>query len=143
MKLNPDDQFNANKKSVQAVLERYALELVSFVAAKSGVENTTLLVGTDKGKFALRIYRQNKKSDAAIQEEIRFTNFLVQNKLPIPKIIPTSQKEYLTHTSVDNLHWQVILMEYAAGVHAKHYSMPLINSMATTQAQMHLGVVNK
>lgn len=137
MKLNPADQFNANKKSVAAVLEHYALRLISFETAKSGIENTTLIVDTSKGKFVVRIYRQNKKSDVAINEENKFTQYLAQASVPTPKIIPNLLQKYLTHIFVDDLRWQVILMEYMAGVHAKHYSMPLINSMATIQAKMH------
>lgn len=138
MKLNPDDQFNFSENSVRAILKPYTLSLITFEAAKSGIENTTLLVNTDKGKFVLRVYRQNKKTDVAIQEEIRFTNFLAQNTLPVAKIIASSQHEYLTHTTVDNLNWQVILMDYMPGVHAESYSLPLIGSMASIQAKMHL-----
>jgi Ser/Thr protein kinase RdoA (MazF antagonist) len=138
MKLNPNDQFKVTEKSVQAVLTSYSLRLVSFEAAKTGIENTTVIVNTDSGKFVLRIYRQNKKIDAEIKEEIGFTNFLTQNKLPVPKVVLNSQQEQLTATTVDGLRWQVILMEYMPGTHAERYTSPLVKSMAQVQAEMHL-----
>jgi len=138
MKLNPQDQFNANKKTVEIALDQYALSLVSFEAAKSGIENTTILVDTDKGRFVLRAYRQNKKTDRAIEEEIRFTQYLAQNNLPVPNVQPNTSNQHLTHITVDDLQWQLVLMEYMAGTHAPHYSMPLIKDMACIQAKLHL-----
>ncbi len=138
MKLNPQDQFTPSQSNVKAVLDCYGLELKSFEAAKSGIENTTLLVSTDGGEFVLRIYRQNKKTDTLIEEEIKFTKFLGHNKLPVPVIIPNLKKEYLTQIKLDALQWQVILMEKMWGDHAKHYSMQLVKSMALVQAKMHL-----
>ena len=137
MKLNPKDQFNASESNVREALMRYGLELTSFEPAKTGIENTTLLVKTGRGGFVLRIFRQNKKTDALIDEEIRFTNFLGQNKLPVPAIISNVEEQYLTHLKLDSLQWQMILMEQMTGVHAEHYLMPLIESMAHIQAKMH------
>jgi len=137
MKLNPEDQYYADENSIQAVLCQYGLELVCFEAAKSGIENTTLFVDTNKGKFVLRMYRQNKKADEVIKEEIRFTNLLAQRALPVPKIVPNTQREFLNYATVGGLRWQWVLMEYMAGEHPEFYSHPLINSMATVQAQMH------
>lgn len=137
MKLNPDDQFYPTKDSVKTVLKPYALSLITFEPAKSGIENSTLLVDTDKGTFVLRVYRQNKKTDTAIQEEIKFTNFLAENKLPVPGIIASQEHEYLTHSSIHNVSWQVIVMEYMPGIHAEEYTLPLIQSMADIQARIH------
>ncbi|MGB4967359.1 MAG: phosphotransferase [Candidatus Saccharimonadales bacterium] len=138
MKLNPDDQFYPTKDTVREILKPYALKLATFEPAKSGIENITLIVDTDKGKFVLRVYRQNKKTDTAILEETKFTNFLAKNRLPVPGIITNQEHKYLSHTSIGNVSWQVIVMEYMPGVHAERYSLPLIQSMADTQARVHL-----
>lgn len=138
MKLNPDDQFSATDKSLREILTSYSLRLVSFEAAKSGIENTTLIVSTDKGKFVMRIYRQKNKSNAAIQQEIDFTTYLTKNALPVPLIIANNNKEMLTTTKIGGVEWQVILMEYLAGHHSKTYTPLLIQNMAKAQARMHI-----
>lgn len=138
MKLNPQDQFNTNENTIMTALEQYTFSLIAFEAAKSGIENTTILVDTDKGRFVLRVYRQNKKTDRAIKEEIRFIHYLAQNNLPVPIVQPNTNHQHLTHVSVDNLRWQLVLMEYMPGTHAPHYSIPLIKNMARTQAKLHL-----
>ena len=138
MKLNPQDQFSANENTVQVALEQYALSLVSFEAAKSGIENMTILVNTDMGRFVLRVYRQNKKTDRDIEEEIRFTHYLNQNNLPVPIVQSNTNNQHLTHISVDHLQRQLVLMQYMAGTHPPHYSMSLIKDMACIQAKLHL-----
>ncbi len=137
-KLNPEHQIKINKKIVQEILAQYGFKLISFTKAKSGIENTTLLISTDKGKFVLRVYRKDGKQKKDIEQELEFMNFLAQNNLPVPKVFSNNTAELITKYITQNQIWNCILMELREGSHAKKYSTSLISDLAKHQAKMHL-----
>lgn len=141
-KLNPELHIKLDKTSVQAILDIYSLKLRSFRLAKKGIENTTCLVATATGKFALRVYRKNRKFDADILQELAFMNFLAKRGLPVPKIFANDEKEQITRYKQGGVVWRCVLMEQMAGDHPKRYSDKLIQDLAWSQARMHkLGVL--
>ena len=64
MKLNPDDQFNVNENSVRVILKPYALSLIAFEAAKSGIEKWKV----DLTNFTCTYY--DKKGNTVLTEQI-------------------------------------------------------------------------
>jgi Ser/Thr protein kinase RdoA (MazF antagonist) len=55
-----------------------------------------------------------------------------------PDIIQNKEGSLLTRLTIEGIVWQVILMEYMSGEHQDSYVPQLLQSMATTQAHMHM-----
>jgi len=136
-KLSPENLFVPSKKNVHDILARYNLPLTRFEHATSGIENLTLIVWSQRKKYVLRVYPQNKKSDADVLLELDFMSHLRKNGLPLPAIIPSSDNQPLVICEFSNKKWQSILMEHAQGTHLKAYTPALLDSMAILQARMH------
>ena len=137
MKIDSHKQFQPDKDSVQEILSLYSLTLLNFEVANSGIENTTVIAECAEGQYALRIYRKLKKSDDHVLEEVNYMNFLHDNGFKVPKVIKNNSGVELTKYSTKDADWQVILMEYIEGHHAKRYSPKLIKNLASTQARIH------
>ncbi len=137
MKLSPKDQFTPDKQSVAYILQQYGLELVAFHEASSGIENRTLIVDTNGGKYVLRIYRQGRKANAAIELELHFAQYLHEGGIRTPTVITNQAGEQITIQQVDGKTWQSIVMEFAQGEHATVYTEHLLQDLATIQATMH------
>lgn len=137
MKIDSHKQFQPSKESVQEILSVYSLTLLSFETANSGIENTTVIVQCAEGKYVLRIYRKLKKSDDHVLEEIGYMNFLQDNGFKVPKVIKNNTGSELTKYSSQDTEWQIMIMEYIEGHHAKVYSPKLIQNLASTQARIH------
>ena len=137
MKLDPHNHITPTHESVQQLLVPYDLELVSFVAATSGIENTTLIVDCTKSKFVLRVYRKHNKDNTRIELESRFASYLHKHEVRVPQITPNAAGEQFSLVELDDTVWQVMLMEFVPGQHADSYSEQLLQEMAAAQAKMH------
>lgn len=137
MKVEADNHFKPSGAQIARILEFYGLELEDYRLATSGIENTTLIVRCTKGEYVLRVYRQHKKTDEHIHQEIRFTAFLFEHGVKTPQIVQNKDNGLLTKVTLDDTSWQVVLMEFVQGSHAVEYSSVLCKDMATTQAQIH------
>lgn len=138
MKLEPEKQFKADFESVALLLRAYALELQSYTAAMSGIENTTLIATTTTAKYVVRIYRLGKKSKNEITLEIDFMQHLQSGGVKVPRIMQNKQGEYVSEFEQHGLRWQAIVMDFVRGVHADEYDTKLLVDMAQTQANMHV-----
>jgi len=137
MKIAESNQFPLHVKNVTHILARYDLALRNFNAASTGIENTTLIIDTNKGKFVLRVYRQRKKDSTEIYRELDFMEYLRANNIKVPRVISNTQGERLTLERLDDKVWQVIVMEFIEGRHAQTYTPELIIELSSTQANMH------
>ena len=64
MKIQPDKQFRHSTSIIDELAAHYGFTVADYTEASSGIENTTLLVrSTNDQRYAMRIYRQDKKSD--------------------------------------------------------------------------------
>lgn len=137
MNLQPHPHFQPTMESVQAILDNYALTLQDYRAVTSGIENTTLLLNCVQGAFVLRIYRQLRKSDKHIDQEMQFQKYLRERGVPVPGIIANQQGSLFSRVGVDSANWQAILMEFVEGKHLESYPLHFLEAMATAQAQIH------
>jgi Ser/Thr protein kinase RdoA (MazF antagonist) len=137
-KLSPENLFIPSQKSVSAVLARYNLPLTHFEHAMSGIENLTLFVWCEGRRYVLRVYPQEKKSDADILLELDFMAHLRGNGLPLPAIISSLDDRSLVICELDGKKWQCVLMEYAQGTQPLAYTPALLDHMAALQARMHI-----
>lgn len=138
MKIDKKRQFKVSSDRIATILSNYNLELLSCKEASSGIENTTIITKTSSGKFVVRIYRQAKKSIDSIKLEIDFLQYLGKNSVLVPSIIKNNNGEYLTEVEADGFIWQIIVMDFADGVHVAEYSAQLAKHLAKTQASMHI-----
>ncbi len=136
-KLSPENLFVPSQKNVRAILARYNLPLTRFLHTTHGIENLTLLVWSQSNTYVLRVYPQQKKSDAAILLELDFMSHLRKNGLPFPAIISSSDNQPLVVCELADKQWQCVLMEHAQGAHPEAFTPPLLDHMATLQASMH------
>ena len=136
-KLSPEYLFVPSQQHVRAILAHYNLPLTRFVPATHGIENLTLLVWSRRKKYVLRVYPQQKKSNAAILLELDFMSYLRNNGLPLPAIISSSENELVVICELDHQNWQCVLMEYVQGAHPEAFTPALLDHMALLQAQMH------
>jgi Ser/Thr protein kinase RdoA (MazF antagonist) len=137
-KINPDLQIKPTASILNKILSQYDLRLVSFKIFKDGVENTSMLVSTNLGKFVLRIYRKNRKKVKIVDQELRLMDFLRQKGIPIPQILPNVHSRHITIFPYKNHRWNCIVMEFSPGAHPRKYSTSFIKEMAITQAKMHV-----
>ncbi len=137
MKIDPKKQFVPNQKNLAELAAKYGLKLKDFYIATTGIENTTIIANCDEGRFVFRVYRQSKKSDGHIKQEIKFTIFLKAHDIQVPQIIVNIDGDSLTVFTANDVSWQVIVMEFVEGVHPAKYSHSLIERMATLQATIH------
>lgn len=137
-KLKPHKQIKLNKRKVNALLKTYNLTARAFKVFPHGIENTTLLVATKKGKYVLRVYQKNKKTIKNIEQEIAFMEFLRNRKIPIPQIFKNILGSRVSRYKDSGAVWSYVLMEFAPGRHPESYSKNAIKNLATIQAKMHL-----
>ena len=138
MKLQSSAQFIPTPENVSLLIAVYGLEFTSFEQADSGIENCTLFVQTISGKFVLRVYRQLRKSDAEIQLELDFVNYLGGNDIPVALPLQKPDGGFIAHLKQNGDIWQAILMQYMSGEHPKTYTSELLAQLAIMQAKMHL-----
>ena len=136
-KLSPEHLFVPSQENVRAILARYNLPFTRFLPTTHGIENLTLLVWSQRKKYVLRVYPQQKKSDADILLELDFMTHLRNDGLPLPAIISSSDHQPLVVCELDQQKWQCVLMEHAQGAHPEAFTPLLLDHMATLQAQMH------
>jgi Ser/Thr protein kinase RdoA (MazF antagonist) len=138
MKIALDDQFPPSYKNVAEILRHYNLKLVTYEEASTGIENRTLIVDTTNGRFVIRVYRLEKKQLHAIQLELDFVEYLRSHNIEIPRTIPSTTGKQITTLQLENKTWQIIVMAFADGEHAKNYTSKLLLEMSAIQARMHI-----
>ncbi len=67
-KINPHLQIKPSIGILTKILKQYDLHLVSFKIFKDGIENTSVLISTNLGKFVLRIYQKNRKKSRLLSK---------------------------------------------------------------------------
>jgi Ser/Thr protein kinase RdoA (MazF antagonist) len=137
-KLYIEFQFPIAHENVAAALVPYGIAEFDFEVAGSGVENATIFVDSPQGKFALRVYRQAKKSTPEIELELEFASYLGAHGIPVPTVKPTNQGRLVAEVEVEGKSWQIVLMGFEPGVHPEGYDASLLAEMAGLQARMHL-----
>lgn len=137
MKIAEKSQFNPDRQKIARILERYDLELKSYREASAGIENTTLIIDTNKGAFVMRIYRQQKKPALEINRELDFMTYLRINGMKVPVVVANKAGDQLTTERFKNKRWRIIVMEFIEGYHAEKYTDGLINELSSIQARMH------
>lgn len=136
-KLHPQKQLPLNRRIVKEMLWHYNLTLRSFEILPRGIENTTVAVTTERGTYALRIYRQGNKTIQNIEQELSFMEFLRAVKIPIPPVLKNTFGKQVTRYKNNKTVWSFILMEFAEGIHPKRYSKETVEQLATIQVKMH------
>jgi len=137
MKLQHQTQFVPTRENVASLLSEYGLPLASYKLADSGIENCTIIVKAISGKYVLRIYRQYKKSDEDIQDELNFVVYLGKNGIPVATPIANLKSNFISYFEQNGYVWQAILMPYIQGTHPDQYTNELQANLATLQAKMH------
>lgn len=138
MKLNPKGQFAPTVENLSEILSQYSRSLKSFELARSGIENCTVFVDTDGGRFVLRVYRQSNKTEDDIQLEAEFVDYLHGQDIPVAVPIKSQAGLSVTKVSINQKDWFVILMPEMPGAHGESYTPELMTTLAQLQAKMHL-----
>ena len=138
MKINPDKQFEPNFGDLIKIAKQYDFVPLTFTKSTTGIENTTIIIETKTGKYVIRIYRQGKKNNNSIRQELDFMQYLHANGVAVPGVLPNKSNELISVTSKGNQSWQVIVMEFVEGIHAASYSRTIINELASIQAKLHI-----
>ncbi len=143
MKLAVSDQFSPTERSLSGIIAMYGRTMIGFTAAKSGIENCTVIIQTDQGDAVARIYRRNKKSDQEIRSELSFMEFLAAQDLPVAEVIRTHDGQDLVHIVDEHgTNWQVVLMGLVKGYHPDSYGDNLISLLSHVHARMHVVSAN-
>src|SRR6266404_6668045 len=103
------------EKDFPAILSNYDLgKYRGFRPFANGATQTTLLLETDKGKFALRYYEN--RSDRHVDFEIRLFNFLRSKRYPVPAVIQNRSGEFASKYKER----PYIIIEFVEGEHGKN-----------------------
>jgi Ser/Thr protein kinase RdoA (MazF antagonist) len=137
MKIDVEKHFIPSTETVDTILDDYGMSVNDYRFPETGMANTTLLVATSLGDYALRIYRQDKKDDPAIENEIHLMQHLRTNSIPAPTVVPTTSGQLMTHLPIGETRWQAILMEALPGDAPDNYASNIVDKTAAMQARMH------
>jgi len=137
-KINSENQIQLNRKLIIRLLNFYDLTLVDFKEIKTGVENTSIFIKTNKGKFVLRVYRRNNKTKNEITQEVEFMDFLGSQGIPTPQVLSNSKGKLISRIKIDKFTWNYILMQFIDGKHLDSGQYNLIAAVSKYQALMHI-----
>ncbi len=107
-KIDAQNQIILNQELVKKLLNFYNLNPVDFKEIKTGVENISVLVKTDKEKFVVRVYRRNNKTLSEITQETECMIFLRNQDVPAPQVLLNAKGESISRTKIDKLFWVVL-----------------------------------
>ena len=141
-KLSTHNQIIPSRESLAPILAQYGILDFNFLIDPNGVENTTFILTTPQDRYALRVYRQRRRTEEEILLEIDYINYLIDYKIPVPRIIKNQNNQFLTKTKIDSMQWFSVLMEFIEGIHPKYYTKSLLKEFAEIQARMHALAVN-
>ncbi len=130
--------FPREPEQLQQLLKPYGIDKSSARVLGNGSRNCTLLVTTASQQYILRIYQPDFYSDEQIKQEIDFMQYLSEQGLPTPHVLPNKAGQMLSHQTLIGVNWQYLVMEFVAGQHPTDYTTTLLNNMALLQAQLHL-----
>lgn len=136
-KINPENQIQLNFKTIIRLLNFYDLIPVDFKEIKTGVENTSIFLKTNKGKFVLRVYRRNNKTMGEIAQEVEFMNFLRNQGIPTPQIMLNLKGKLISQIKINKVAWNFILMEFVDGKHLISDQHSIIAEVSKYQALIH------
>lgn len=136
-KLGSQNHIKPLRENLAKILANYGVFKFDFKVDPSGVENTTFIITTKEKKYAMRVYRQKRRTEDEIRLEVEYINFLIANKIPVPKIICTVDNYFISHTKIKDKTWRSILMEFIEGNHPSYYSPSLLKELSYLQARMH------
>lgn len=136
-KIDLINQISVSQNTLKKILSQYNIYDFTFYEMKNGIENTSLLIKTKENTFVLRIYRRFKKTNKMIKQELQFQDYLRDKKIPIPYIFSNINNEKLTLVEIDNIIWQIILMQFMGESDFVSYTPELISELAQLQAKMH------
>jgi len=134
------DQINPTKENIAKILNNnYPINDFDFSVNLKGAHNTSLIIKKKNNKYAMRVYCQNRRTKDEIRLEVEYINFLLKNGIPVPELIQTNKKSFITETKIDGKIWFSILMKFIEGKHpTEFYSKKLLKELAYAQARMHL-----
>lgn len=130
--------FAPTQQSLTTLLKAYGIVNFAFKELANGSSSRTLLIKHDQRLDVLRVYKKNQRTRQEIQAEIDFTNYLIQQGLPVPRIAQNVHGAGISQAVVDGIEWQYVLMGFERGAHPVHYSAPIIYDMARKQAHIHV-----
>lgn len=136
-KRHQEHQFQATPQRLEQLLSYYALQPIRVTATATGIENQTFIVETRTRKYALRVYRQYKKTTSHIQQEVNFTRFLTAQGVAAPDVLPNRAGLDVTEATIDGNPWQFIIMHFIEGNAPRSYNPKILASMARQQARLH------
>jgi Ser/Thr protein kinase RdoA (MazF antagonist) len=137
VKIEFEKHFVPSTETVGTILDDYGMDVMDYRLPENGMANTTLLVATPLGDYALRIYRQDRKDDFAIENEVHLMQHLRTDSIPTPTVVPTTSGQLMTHLPIGEARWQAILMEALPGDTLDNYDSNTIGRIAAVQARMH------
>lgn len=137
-KINTDAQLEISKANLSLIVANYEISDFTFMVLTGGIENTTVKIECAYQVFALRIYRQNRKSLEQVNLELSFVQYLKQNNIPVPNIFATNSGTLVSQTEINEVTWVAILQEFKQGEDVENYSYNIVLELAKYQSRMHV-----
>lgn len=135
----PRDTTKPGEKVIKEFLDLYALRNATIGADLGGGNQSITTLVTCKGRgYILKIVSSKKRSHDTVEIMNDFTNFLMQNNIPVPHIIPTGGGVTVPEVTENDTTWIGTLMKFEQGAHDKQYGNPLLKNMAEIQANIHV-----
>lgn len=107
-----------------------------------GVENAVWILYTDQQNYALKIFSPGETVEKDVNEEVLLYEYLLQNKINVPEIIPSfeGKKVVLIHSDI----FPIILMklEVLKRFSASDLSREQLHKIAATVSHMHKVLMN-
>lgn len=111
------------KNEIQKILNQYNLKLKFFSFLTEGIENTNVLINTNREKYVLKIIEEKDMKKTKFQVE--FINFLTKYKVSTPKIIKTQEGKSITKYGKK----PVLLFEFSEGKHPNRINKELLEDI--------------
>jgi len=120
-----------------ALLASYGLETATIKPGGYGASAETFVVSKGRHKYVLKVYRNNRRTEAHLEHEAGFTDFLANHGHTVVRFVRTASGNSFASARIKGKRVVGALMMYVPGRHPSTYTPGLVRKMAHAQAHMH------
>ncbi len=138
----PSHNFVESKTNMAQLIANYGISDFEYKVISRGATSLTTLMYHDDTVQVLKLYHDQKQTEAIIKDELQFVLYLRSHQLAVPRPVANMAGNLLSVTTRKTGSLPFVLMEFEAGEHPRSYNLQLIDEMGSTQAKIHLAGLN-
>lgn len=133
-----DESVRPTNTVVNRLLSQYKLHGATYECIDTDTTNSTVKVAYRGDKYVLKVYRGNQQTAGRLDRELKFTQHLTAQDMPVPRTIASATGRPFARVRSNGRDWFAVLMHFEEGKHPGSYSARLLRDMARVQAGIHM-----